>query len=159
MQLKHLPLLALAAVTTAQDNSLTGTLAANPDLSNLTSLLSSIPGLVETLSGATNITIIAPSNDAITELLGSEAGAALAADPGAVAALLTYHVVNGTYFASQITEMPAFVPTLLSNESYANVTGGQVVEAVATEESVYFFSGLLTNSTVTQAVSHILFKG
>ncbi|KAF1999586.1 FAS1 domain-containing protein [Amniculicola lignicola CBS 123094] len=154
MQLKHLPLLALAALTAAQNNtnsSLVATLSNNPDLSNLTTFLGTIPGLVETLSAATNITIIAPSNQAFADLLAIPGIEAVTSDPGAVAALLQYHVLNGMYMANQITNMSAFVPTLLTNGSFTNVTGGQVVEAVMMGEQTLFYSGLLANSSVVQA--------
>lgn len=156
MQFKHLPILALASYALAQGSngtqSLNATLAGTPELSNLTSFLSMNPALLSTLSTATNITILAPNNDAFGQLVNSSAGQALASDPGLITALLTYHVLNGTYPASSITNMSAFVPTLLTNETYANVTGGQVVEGVMIGEDVVFYSGLLQNSTVSQAV-------
>jgi hypothetical protein len=72
--------------------------------------------------------------------------------PGAVTALLTYHVLNGTYPASVFTNTSMFIPTALMNASYANVTGGQVVEAKAMNNSVVFTSGLLSTSMVTTPV-------
>jgi len=57
----------------------------------------------------------------------------------------------GTYFASQIVAIPAFIPTMLTNMTYANVTGGQRVEAELASGNVTFFSGLLQNTTVSQA--------
>jgi len=39
----------------------------------------------------------------------------------------------------------------LTNELFTNVTGGQVVEAVKTGDEVTFFTGLLSNSTVSTA--------
>jgi hypothetical protein len=65
---------------------------------------------------------------------------------------LQYHVLNGSILSSAITNQSQFVPTLLTNQLFTNVTGGQVVEAVASGGNVTFFSGLLANSTVTQAV-------
>ena len=75
-------------------------------------------------------------------------------DTTAIEAILSYHVLAGTYPASDITSTPAFIPTLLNNTAYSNVTGGQVVEAVAQGTSVEFYSGLLANSTVTTAVGN-----
>jgi len=72
-------------------------------------------------------------------------------DTAAIQALLMYHVLNGTYPASAVKATPAFLPTLLNSSMYANVTGGQVVEAVTQGTSVEFYSGLLQNSTVTTA--------
>lgn len=111
------------------------------------------PALLSALSSATNITLLAPSNDAISKLLANNATvAAIAKDPGLLIAVLQYHVLQGTYFASQVPTTPAFIPTLLDNSTYSNVTGGQVVEAVSRGGNVTFYSGLKINSTVTQAV-------
>ena len=68
-------------------------------------------------------------------------------------ALLQYHVLNGTYPASAVTDTPVFLPTYLNDTQYSNVTGGQVVEAVRQGDDVVFYSGLLSNATVTTAVS------
>jgi hypothetical protein len=73
--------------------------------------------------------------------------------PGALAALLTYHVLSGTYPASAFTNISAFVPTLLTNTSYANVTGGQRVGGISNGTDVLISSGLLQQSKVTTAVS------
>lgn len=151
MHSKLLKLAALASCVAAQEAlNLTAALSATPDLSNLTSYVSLFPELLSTLGSAQNITILAPSNEAFAKFLDSDAGS-LINDTGVIQAVLQYHVLNGTYPGSAITETPAFVPTLLSNESYTNVTGGQVVEAVKQGENVVFYSGLLSNATVTKA--------
>lgn len=157
MYSKILALAALAACASAQmdvgNSSLTSVLSSAADLSNLTSFVSQFPQLLTTLSSANNITILAPSNEAFGKFLQSPAASAVAAnDSNAIQALLSYHVLNGTYPAASVKETPAFIPTLLNNPAYANVTGGQVVEAIAQDDSVVFFSGLLSNSTVTKAV-------
>jgi uncharacterized surface protein with fasciclin (FAS1) repeats len=108
--------------------------------------------LVSALAGASNITVLAPSNEALAKFLNTTAGTSAASMPGAVAALLSYHILNGTYPASSFTNTSMFIPTMLMNTSYANVTGGQRVEAMATNNSVVFTSGLLSTSTVTTAV-------
>ncbi|KAF2019740.1 FAS1 domain-containing protein [Aaosphaeria arxii CBS 175.79] len=156
MQFKHLSLLALASYVAAQENNqtvqdLNATLTGQENLSNLTTFLSADPQLLATLSNATNITILAPSNDAFNKLAESPAFQELAGDPAAVAALLTYHVLNGTIPASAITNTSTFVPTLLTDEKFTNVTGGQVVEALVVGNETVFYSGLLQNATVSQA--------
>ncbi|KAG0647188.1 Fasciclin arabinogalactan [Hyphodiscus hymeniophilus] len=150
MYLKKLLPLGFAATASAQN--LTDALASqNSSLSTLNSLLSTQPGLVSALAGASNITILAPSNEAFGSFLNSSAGKSDAALPDLVAALLTYHVLNGSYPASAFTNASMFIPTLLTNTSYANVTGGQRVEAMATNNTVVFTSGLLSTSMVTTA--------
>lgn len=153
MQLKKLlPAAALAASATAQTLNLTAALASqNASLSSLIGLLSTQSAIVSTLSALNNITILAPSNAALSAFLNSTAGAAAAANPGAVANLLTYHVLNGSYPASAFTNSSQFIPTLLTNSSYANVTGGQRVEARLNGSTVDIYSGLLSRSTVTTA--------
>ena len=151
MHWKYLSLAALAAGSSAQMMNLTSVLASQPSLSNLTSFVSMFPQLLSTLSTATNVTILAPSNEAFAAILNSSIIAQN--NSAAIQALLMYHVLNGTYPASAVKSTPAFIPTLLNNPMYANVTGGQVVEAVTQGTSVEFYSGLLQNSTVTTAVS------
>jgi hypothetical protein len=109
--------------------------------------------LLAALGNATNITVLAPSNEALAVFLNSSAGTATASIPSAVEALLTYHVLNGTYPATAFTNTSQFIPTFLINSSYTNVTGGQRVEAVLNGTNVEIFSGLLQKSTVTTAVS------
>ena len=143
---------ALVAGAYAQSMNLTAALTSTPDLSNLTQYVSLFPELLSTLGSATNITILAPSNEAFAKFLsGPSASTITNNDTTAIQAILQYHVLNGTYPASAITDTPAFVPSLLNDPTYANVTGGQVVQAVRQSDSVVFYSGLLANSTVTTA--------
>src|SRR5262245_60360096 len=63
----HASLFALTTSVLAQQ-SLNATLSGNQDLSNLTSFLALNPSLLSQLSNATNITILAPNDDAFNEL-------------------------------------------------------------------------------------------
>jgi uncharacterized surface protein with fasciclin (FAS1) repeats len=151
------PLLVLAAGAAAVSaQALTEVLTGAPELSSLTSIVTRFPDLVAALGGANNITILAPSNDAFSKLLASPAGARLAANDSAlIQAVLSYHVLQGNFPASSISDKPAFVPTLLNNTAYTNVTGGQRVEVVKKDDKVIVYSGGRANSTVTKAVSSI----
>ncbi|MCJ1282041.1 hypothetical protein MMC26_001364 [Xylographa opegraphella] len=148
MQFKLLSVAALAATASAQTMNLTATLMNNSMLHNLTSFASLLPS---SLQMASNITILAPSDAAFSALLNSTAGMALANNTAAIQAILTYHILNGTYYASNVTSNATFVPTMLSDMTYSNVTGGQRVEAITEGMNVTFFSGLLQNATVVQA--------
>lgn len=64
---------------------------------------------------------------------------------------MTYHVLNGTIRSTDITNTPAFPKTLLTNSTYTNVTGGQVVKAETEDGGVVFTSGLLMQSKVVTA--------
>lgn len=154
--LSKLSLLAFASAVLAQSNgtqSLTQALNSSSELTSLAGVLS-LPGLAELvqgLSSAQNITILAPSNEAFARV-GNETLSALTANEGLLTAVLQYHVLNGSIPASAVTNTSAFVPTLLTNQLFTNVTGGQVVEAKTSGGNVTFFSGLLSNSSVVQAV-------
>jgi transforming growth factor-beta-induced protein len=110
------------------------------------------PALVSALSAAKGITILAPSNDAFTKFLATTGGMAAAKDSGMVAALLQYHVLNATLPSTSFTTTAQFVPTLLTNTTYANVTGGQVVAGMLSGKTVEIMSGLKEISKVTTAV-------
>ncbi|KAF8878020.1 FAS1 domain-containing protein [Gymnopilus junonius] len=154
MYTKSILPLVLAASASAQ--SIVSVLQNQTQLSNLVTLLNSQPAVVSALTSATNITLLAPHNDAIMTFLNSPAGAA--ADSGTVAALLEYHVVNGAFKSTAFTTTPVFASTLLTNSSFTNVTGGQVVEAVAEQGGgVDIFSGLRAKSSVV--VPDITFDG
>lgn len=156
MQLKHLLPLALGAGASAQ--SLAEALASqNSSLSSLNALLASQPAIVSTLSNATNVTILAPNNDALSAFVNSTTGQAAASEADAIAALLTYHVLQGNYAASAFTNTSQFIPTALNVSAYSNVTGGQRVEARLNGSSVDIFTGLLQESQVV--TPHISFAG
>lgn len=152
MQLKQFLSLALASAVAAQNPSLSDALAAqNSSLSTLNSLISST-GLAQQLSQLTNVTILAPNNEALGALLNSTDAQATLADPSAITALLSYHILNGTVYADSFGNTSQFLATYLTNESYANVTGGQRVEARTSDGNVTFFSALKQNATVVTAV-------
>lgn len=154
MQLAFLSAVAFAAGSLAQTMNLTSLLASTPELSNLTTYVTMFPQLASQLGSAQNITVLAPSNAAISKLLNGPRGAAIkSASNQTIADLLKYHVLQGVYPASTFNSTPDFIPTLLTDPAETNVTGGQVVEAVAMNNHVYFVSAPTTNSTVTRAVS------
>jgi uncharacterized surface protein with fasciclin (FAS1) repeats len=96
-------------------------------------------------------TCLQPDNNALGGLLNSSAGQQLATNPAGIQALFEYHILNGSYPSSAITNMTKFIPTALTNQSYTNVTGGQSVKAMMSGGKVEFISGLLQNCTVVQA--------
>ncbi|KAK4502869.1 hypothetical protein PRZ48_006295 [Zasmidium cellare] len=158
---------AVAGLASAQSNpSLAAALNSTSELSSLNTLLGQNPDILSTLANQTNITVFAPSNSALDSILNSPDVQALQAD-GTVAALLTYHVLNGTVFAQNITSTPTFAHTLLSNETYSNVTGGQVVGVRLVNGTdggnVTVISGfgqrsnvVMANVNVTNGVVHVI---
>jgi len=151
MLYKSLSLLAIAGQALAQNTpSLAQALNSSSNLSQLSAVLALNPQLVQALGSAQNITILAPSNAAFGKIDNATLGA-LTQNPSLLSAILQYHVLNGTVYGSQVTNTSAFVPTLLTDTQYTNVTGGQRVRAQLRNGNVTFYSGLNMNSTVSQA--------
>lgn len=145
----------------AQDLDLFTVLNLQPDLTSFRAALNLVPDLAVILANSTNITILAPVDAAFVALPSDtpEGLAVTARDHDGVAALLAYHVLQGTYPSSAVTEVPTYVSTLLDNTfrvagvAQANVTGGQYVGAVRNGSDVSFLCGDLAFVTVTEAVS------
>lgn len=95
--------------------------------------------------------VLAPSNTAFTTYFNSTEPA----NQTAFSALLSYHILKGRITQNQLTKSPQFIPTLLSDSTYANITGGQQIEAVSPDGGIVFYSGLKTPSKVITAVSFI----
>lgn len=132
--------------------NLTALLSGTDSLSSLNDLVGNYPDFAATLASWENVTILAPSNDALETLMNSDAGSMLDNDEF-VQSLLRYHVLNGTVYSSNITQTPIFAPTYLNSSMYSNVTGGQVVAAQMEDGEAQFVSGLKQVSTVSEAVS------
>lgn len=79
--------IALALASTAVGQSLTEVLSSSPQLSNLTTLLQPY---ADQFSNLTNITLLAPDNNAISTFLNTTTGAAVASQPNLVQAILKY---------------------------------------------------------------------
>lgn len=71
MRFQILGLASLAAGASAQMMNLTALLSSTPQLSNLTSYVSLFPNLLDQLGKASNITILAPNNDAFAKFLNT----------------------------------------------------------------------------------------
>jgi uncharacterized surface protein with fasciclin (FAS1) repeats len=153
MQLKQVSLsLALASSATAQ--SLTDALnSQNSSLSVLNGLLASNPTILNALNNAQNVTFLAPNNDALNGVINGSVNTygGSVKDPSWVANLLNYHVIKGAYQSSAFTDKPVFPHTLLNNQSYTNVTDGQVVQVQKKDGKVVAYSGLKYYSTVKTA--------
>ncbi|KPQ16866.1 MAG: hypothetical protein HLUCCO18_06420 [Rhodobacteraceae bacterium HLUCCO18] len=93
---------ALAAPAYAQDMNIVETAAG---AGNFTTLVAAVEaaGLVETLSGEGPFTVFAPTDEAFAALPeGTVEG--LLADPEALAAVLTYHVVPGAVMSGDLSD-------------------------------------------------------
>ncbi|KAK7956533.1 uncharacterized protein PG986_005755 [Apiospora aurea] len=138
---------------------LAGLLASQPDLSTLLELVGLVDGLAETLAAASNITIVAPTNQAFAQVpRDTPEGQAveLRNDSIAIGALLANHVFKGAYPAEAVTEIPLFAQTLLDDsyvsavQPFSNFTGGAYNGLVKNGKDVCVLSGEQTISTITQ---------
>lgn len=75
MHFKNILLAAFAGVCSVQAQSIVDILNNTPELSTLKSLVTMFPDLVDTLSSAREITVVAPSNDAFQKFLSENPGA------------------------------------------------------------------------------------
>lgn len=102
-----------------------------PDLSSLFNYVNASSNATSLLASANNFTFLAPSNTAISDFVKANGNSSLNAD--FLQANLQYGMLKGGYPSLSFTNESLFVKTGLSNGSYANVTGGQVVELRAAE--------------------------
>lgn len=136
-------------------------LASQDDLSTLLELVSLVDGLADTLSSASNITIMAPTNQAFANVprdIPEGEAIELRNNTIAIGALLANHVFKGVYPSNVITDVPTFAQTLLDDsyitdrQPFSNFTGGAYNGLVRNGDDVCILSGELTVSTVTEAV-------
>ncbi|TVY71346.1 Fasciclin-like arabinogalactan protein, partial [Lachnellula suecica] len=145
------------AGTNAQTGSLTdlGTLlSGQKNLTTFYSLIQKYPQILLQLPSYQGVTILAPSNDAFNKIPYTELNQAFANnDQDVITNVLEYHILQGSRTAAQLVPgTPEFIPTLLTNKAYSNVSGGQRVQNVKQAGNVVVFvSGQGSRSTLTQA--------
>jgi hypothetical protein len=127
-------LLVLAScISTIFGQNITSVLASNGELSSLNDQVKKLPHFNVYLDGLTQITFLAPSNDALATFFSSTMGQAASQDAKLLEAILTYHVQNGTWYQpanSPGSGSPHFIRTALCSPQYTNVTKGQFVEGI-----------------------------
>ena len=120
-------------------------------------LLALVPDVVQTLSKAQNITILAPSNAAFVNLMArNPRSAELMRNPKALAGVLQYHVLVGRLLSGDFSPTPKFPSTLLT-APFANVTNGQKAGLVMVNGTAKVFSGYKQVATVATAVYAAIF--
>ena len=106
---------------------------------------------------ANPITVLAPSNAALAKTIYySIVGPAFAnKDVPTIKAILSYHVVPGDITTKSLLPTFQYFPTMLTNSSYSNVTGGQRVGGVMQQGTeMIWTSGTSTRSpAVTTDIS------
>lgn len=141
-------------ITFAACQSLTDALGSQSDLSQLATILQTT-GLISSIpSPPRGLTVLAPTNDALTQLLASPNAPNLD-DRLLVANLINYHLLNGTLTSDQIPSdaLGAIAPTFLVNENVVLLNGTpQVVNFVSSDDGVTVYSGGRAASAVEEAV-------
>lgn len=124
--------------------------AGNEDLSTLVTAVEEA-GLVETLSGEGPYTVFAPTNEAFEALPEGTLDDLLADPEGALTDVLTYHVVEGEVFSSDLTTGPvatvngAELDVVVEDDGTVTVNGIDVVMAdiEASNGVVHVIGGVL----------------
>jgi len=100
--------------------------------------------------------ILAPNNDAFNKIPYTELNQAFSSNnQDVITNVVEYHILQGSRTAAELVPgNPVFIPTLLTNKAYSNVSGGQRVQNIKQSGNVVVFvSGQGSRSTLTQAVS------
>ncbi|KAK5442736.1 hypothetical protein LTS15_010943 [Exophiala xenobiotica] len=115
-------ILLLASVSLSQtpsNASLAETFSQYPKLSRFASILSQY-GDAWNQANSGGLTILAPTNDAISNYLSQTSTASNDTSPAFAEALVTYHLLEHTYSSLDLRSETQFIPTLLTNQSYVN---------------------------------------
>lgn len=129
-------------------------LSEQKNLTTFYGLIQKYPQILLQLPSYQGVTILAPNNDAFDKIPYSPLNDAFKNnDEDVITNVLEYHLLQGTRMAADLVPgAPVFIPTLLTNPSYSNVTGGQNVENVKQAgDVVVFVSGQGSRSTLVQA--------
>ncbi|HSK90686.1 MAG TPA: fasciclin domain-containing protein [Euzebyales bacterium] len=109
---------------TSTSGSILDLAAENPELSQLVAAIEAA-GLTDALEQAGPITVFAPNNDAFASLNQSDL-TALLADPSSLGDILQYHVVEGSYTSSDLSDGDTLT-TLQGDDLTVSVDGGTVM--------------------------------
>lgn len=142
--------LLLLAAPAALGQTILSVLAIQSDLSMLNSFIDSSPEISRLLSTANNFTFLAPSNAAINTWLAAPGTNSLSTDD--IEALITYHLLHGTFPVASFSQVPQFPNSNLNNNTFENVTNGQAVELLQTPNGPAIISGSGTMSTIARSV-------
>lgn len=107
-----------------------------------------MPQFTQALTTISNITILAPSNDAFEKAIKEMPN--LTNDTNMVTALLQYHIISGVMMSTDFTETPQFISTFMGTP-FSMVTGNQKVELLKMDNMAMVFSGFKQMSAVTKA--------
>lgn len=121
-------------------------------------VLATYPKIASALGNATNVTFLAPNNDAMNALLADPVTSTLIRLEEQMEALLFYHLLNGTYRTGDFSDEDRFIPTYLTNDSYTSLDEGQRIQAERDNNNVTFTSYGKSNASVVTSVCLIAFS-
>ncbi|KAL7276496.1 hypothetical protein RUND412_000517 [Rhizina undulata] len=146
-------LTAMRCVLAQAPPTLSEILSTNEDISQLALLLTQNPEVEQALSLAGSFTILAPTNDAL-EKWKTLAESTNSLDSSMTAALLSYHVLNGSYNSTELFDGGSqYIPTYLADdETFANLEGDpQIIKTTTEDDKNIIISGLYNNASVVTA--------
>jgi transforming growth factor-beta-induced protein len=116
-------LLALHAMAVDAQFSLLDVVKQTQDLSKLYSIVNASTNLNSLFTAANQYTLFAPSNQALANFLNATSTKQTQADD--LEAAIEYSLAHGFFPSTDITTVPQYVATFLTNITYSNVTDGQ----------------------------------
>jgi uncharacterized surface protein with fasciclin (FAS1) repeats len=128
--------------------SVAETLARNPDLSTLNSLVTQ-SGLADTLKTSGPFTVFAPSNEAFFKVAPATLDA-LAKDPARLKSVLNYHVVPGKVMAAEVKNGNA------KTVNGANLALSKAGQFVTVEDAMVQRADLVATNGVVHVVDSVL---
>ena len=135
---------ALAGAAHAQDMDIVDTAANTEGFSTLVAAVEAA-GLVETLKGEGPFTVFAPTDEAFAALPEGTLDELLA-DPEALTAILTYHVVPGSVMSSDLTD----------GMTAATVEGGELTFTVGDTVMVNDATVTMPDVAASNGVIHVI---
>lgn len=151
MKIEHIVVTALVAGHTSA-RTFSDEISGIPQLSNLSTYLSQNSMLENTFNSHKNVTVLAPDDNAFLNLVNVQQNASQRLDNSStIDAILRYHILRGYYKSSNISSTSKFVPTMLNETSFSNVSTGQIVRLVK-EGTIKCYSGLNYGSQIVKEV-------
>ena len=134
--------------TSSSPVSVADTIAANPNLSTLSSLVTKT-GLTDTLKSTGPFTVFAPSNDAFAKV-PAKTMEELGKDPAKLKAVLTYHVVPGKVMAADVKNGNS------KTVNGANIALSKAGEFVTVEDAMVQTADISATNGVVHVVDSVL---
>ncbi len=141
-------ILVAGCATTQTPASVADTIAANPKLSALSSLITKT-GLTDTLKSTGPFTVFAPSNEAFAKV-PAKTMEELGKDPAKLKAVLTYHVVPGKVMAADVKNGNR------KTVNGANIALSRAGEFVTVEDAMVQTADISATNGVVHVVDSVL---